>query len=171
MYVNNNISFSSRNRIQVHAKTREQQLKTWAELLLKYQKSIKQANLNVNDDSSPLFHNESLNRRLSPDGRLLILEQLEITQHAAALDKKRSQWEIYWYTLDEWANLVYKWAADNGMVGSVCTLFEITNGDDSVDQEFHGLDESVLRKALQLLEQSGKCELITFDDNQGVKFF
>lgn len=146
-------------------------MKTWSDLLLKYQKHVRQANLNINDDSSPLFSNETINRRLPIDGRLQVLEQLEKTKHAAALDKTRLQWQIYWYTLDEWANLLYKWASENALIGSVCTLYELTNGEDSVDQEFHELDQSVLLKVLQQLEQEGKCELISFDDNQGVKFF
>lgn len=57
------------------------------------------------------------------------------------------------------------------MTGTVCTLFEITNGDMSTDQEFHELDAGVLLKAIKLLEQAGKCEHISFDDNEGVKFF
>lgn len=77
-------------------------------------------------------------------------------------------WEIYWYTLDEFGNMIYKWAADNSMLGQVCTTYEIVNGDNSTDQEFHGLSNDVLLKALKRLEQSGKCELI---DDEGVKFF
>lgn len=155
----------------MHVKVREQQLNTWSDLLLKYHKHANQCNLNVNDESSPLFINESINRRLPLEGRQLVLDQLERTGHAAALDKNKTQWEIYWYTLDELANLLYKWASDNGLTGTVCTLYELTNGDDSAGQEFHGLDQSVLLKALKQLEQSGKCEVISFDDNQGVKFF
>lgn len=37
--------------------------------------------------------------------------------------------------------------------------------------EFHGLDMNVLIKALKTLEINKKCEIIEFDDNQGVKFF
>lgn len=37
--------------------------------------------------------------------------------------------------------------------------------------EFHGLDMNILIKALKTLEVKGKCELMEFDDNQGVKFF
>lgn len=155
----------------MHSKVREVQLNTWSDLILKYQKSINQALLNVNDENTELFNNNEINRRLPVDGRLLILDQLERTAHAAPIDKKRNTWEIYWFTLDEWANQIYKWAIDNGMTGSVCTLFELTNGDHSTDQEFHGLDPGVLLKALKLLEQAGKCELISFDDNEGVKFF
>lgn len=155
----------------MHAKTREIQLNTWADLVLKYQRAKNQAAININDENTELFVNKAISRRLSNDGRLLVMEHLERTLHAAAIDKKRAQWEIYWNTLDEWANIIYKWAIDSGMTNTVCTLFEITNGDNSVDQEFHELDQSVLIKALKLLEQSQKCELISFDDNQGVKFF
>lgn len=158
-------------RVQLHAKVREQQLTTWAELLLKYQKHINQVNLNVNDESSPLFFNEPLNRRLNSEGRQLILEHLEQTGHASALDKKKTEWEIYWYTLDELGNMLYKWASDSGHTGSVCTLYELSKGDDAAGQDFHGIDENVLLKALQKLETTGKCEVISFDDNQGVKFF
>lgn len=155
----------------MHAKTREIQLNTWADLVLKYQKSKNQATLNVNDENTELFVNKTINRRLSNEGRLLVMEHLEKTAHAATIDKKRAQWEIYWNTLDEWANIIYKWAIDNGMTNTVCTLFEITHGDNSVNEEFHELDQNVLIKALKLLEQSQKCEMISFDDNEGVKFF
>lgn len=146
-------------------------MNTWADLVLKYQKAKNQAVININDENTELFVNKTINRRLPVDGRLLVMEHLEKTSHAAAIDKKRTQWEIYWNTLDELANIIYKWAIDNGMTNTVCTLFEITNGDNSVNEEFHELDQSVLIKALKLLEQSHKCELISFDDNEGVKFF
>lgn len=138
---------------------------------MKYQKHLNQAILNVNDETTELFINKELNRRLSNEGRLLIMDQLERTGHASPMDKNRNTWEIYWITLDDLANFVYRWAADNAMTNTVCTLFEITNGDMSAGQEFHELDQGVLLKALKLLEKSGKCELISFDDNEGVKFF
>lgn len=37
--------------------------------------------------------------------------------------------------------------------------------------EFHSLDMNVLVKALKTLELKGRCELMEFDDSQGVKFF
>lgn len=37
--------------------------------------------------------------------------------------------------------------------------------------EFYGLDQEVLLRALQVLESQKKAEIISFDDNQGVKFF
>lgn len=153
----------------MHGKTRDIQLNTWADLVMKYQKSLNQPVININDEKTELFVNKEINRRLNVDGRLLVMDTLEKSAHAAPIDpKKRDNWEIYWYTLDEWANMIYKWVSDNAMLGQVCTVFEISNGDNSTDQEFHGLSDDIVLKALRRLEQSGKCELI---DEEGVKFF
>lgn len=37
--------------------------------------------------------------------------------------------------------------------------------------EFHDLDTEVLIRSLRTLEVARKAEIISFDDNQGVKFF
>ena len=37
--------------------------------------------------------------------------------------------------------------------------------------EFHGLDDWLLKRALETLEKQRKAELILFDGNEGVKFF
>lgn len=153
----------------MHAKTREIQLNTWADLVLKYQKSLKQTILNINDENTNLFVNKGLNRQLNTDGRMMIMNTLEKSAHAAPIDpKKRDIWEVYWFTIDEWANMIYKWVSDNAMIGQVCTIFEIVNGDNSTDKEFYGLGNDFLLKILRRLEQNGKCELI---DEEGVKFF
>lgn len=136
---------------------------------MKYQKARKQTIINVNDENTELFVNKELNRRLPIDGRLLVMDVLQKTAHATPLDpKKRDQWEIYWFTLDEWGRLIYDWASNNAMIGSVCTTFEIVSGDNSSGEEFHELDEQVLLKALKRLQETGKCELI---GDEGVKFF
>ncbi|XP_055629216.1 vacuolar protein-sorting-associated protein 25 [Toxorhynchites rutilus septentrionalis] len=156
--------------VQSHAGTKAQQLSTWKTLVLDYQKHIHQAILNINEDSL-LFANESISRKLPYEGRLWLLEELEKSGNAAPLDKRKQQWEIYWHTLDEWSAIIHDWATANGMINTVCTLFELSAGDNTVGEEFHGLDKDVLKKALRVLESKGKCEIIAFDDNEGVKFF
>lgn len=140
----------------------------WASLVLKYFRHKRESQFTIGDESV-LFANEQIQRKLSNDGILLILEELEKSGNAAPLDKKKLQWEIYWHPLDEWGNIIYRWASDNGMTNTVCTLFEISQGENAVDEEFYGLDQSVLVKALRTLQAKQKCEL--FDDNEGVKFF
>ncbi|EAT45770.1 AAEL002970-PA [Aedes aegypti] len=156
--------------VQSHGGTKDQQLSTWKSLILDYQKHSKQAVLNINEDSVP-FVNEAISRKLSPEGRLWVMEALEKTANAAPMDKRKQQWEVYWHTLDEWSSLLHGWAVANGMTNTVCTLYELVAGDHTVGEEFHGLDQTVLKKALKVLETKGKCELIAFDDSEGVKFY
>lgn len=98
-----------------------------------------------------------------------MLQKLQKLGLAEPLDKSQSNWEVYWHTIPEWADILYNWAVENAKQNTVCTLFEITNDDES--QEFHQLDNSVIVKALRHLEKSGKCELINFGDSEGVKFY
>jgi hypothetical protein len=58
------------------------------------------------------------------------------------------------------------------MVGSICTVFEIGQGDVSEGQEFHGLDALVIIKAVKELERKGKAKIFSgTGSNLGVKFF
>lgn len=142
----------------------------WSALVLNYQKHLKQCILNINEDSA-LFNNEALNRKLPLEGRSLILEELSKSGNAATTDKKKIIWEVYWHTLEEWGNMIYNWVIENGMTNTVCTLFELVSGDVSSNKEFYGLEQGILLKALRTLENKNKCEIIMYDDNEGVKFF
>lgn len=53
---------------------------------------------------------------------------------ASPTDKNKNVWEIYWHSLDEWGNMIYNWACENGMNNSVCTLFELINGENTVGE-------------------------------------
>ncbi|XP_005183387.1 vacuolar protein-sorting-associated protein 25-like [Musca domestica] len=157
--------------LQPHEETRQQQLNVWSELFLKYLKHLNKFTVNINEGSFPLYYNESLNRRLSPSMILQILQKLQSTGHAQPLDKKRQEWQVYWHTLEEYGNMIYDWIQETGQTGSVCTLYEIANGESTEDKEFHGIDENVLVNVLRLLEDKGRCELIEMDGSYGVKFF
>ncbi|KAK6978419.1 vacuolar protein-sorting-associated protein 25, partial [Biomphalaria glabrata] len=49
------------------------------------------------------------------------------------------------------------------MNNTVCTFFELSDGEDSEGQEFHGLDSEILIRALKSLESEGKSEFMLFD--------
>lgn len=53
----------------------------------------------------------------------------------------------------------------------VCFFFFLLTGLAVLPLEFHGLDEAMLLRALQALQQEHKAEIITLDDGRGVKFF
>nr|XP_009943057.1 PREDICTED: vacuolar protein-sorting-associated protein 25 [Opisthocomus hoazin] len=96
---------------------------------------------------------------------LLVLGNLEW------LDKNKTSFLIMWRRPEEWGRLIYQWVSKNGLTNSVFTLYELASGDDTENEEFHGLDETMLLRALQALQQEHKAEIITLDDGRGVKFF
>ncbi|KAK0095022.1 hypothetical protein PV326_009417 [Microctonus aethiopoides] len=158
--------------LQPHTETQEKQISAWASLVLEYYKTTKQAVLDIREiHSFPLFNNTAIKRKLPAEVVSIVLDNLTKSGNACPLDKTKQRWLIYWHTLDEWGDIIYTWAQNNGFIGSVCTLFELTQGDNTIDEEFHCIDNEVLVRALKKLESQGKAELIMFDDNQGVKFF
>lgn len=49
-------------------------------------------------------------------------------------DKLKKSCFIYWRTPEEWGKLIYQYIVDNGMNNTVCTLFELTKGDDVANE-------------------------------------
>lgn len=64
----------------------------------------------------------------------MILEELGKSGNASPLDKTKQRWLVYWHTLEEWGDIIYNWAQENGFIGSVCTFFELTQGEDTTEQ-------------------------------------
>ncbi|KAJ8321029.1 hypothetical protein KUTeg_002616 [Tegillarca granosa] len=159
--------------IQPNSDTRKKQLEAWCALVLSYLKQKKSHSVDVTEiQNSPLFNNKEINRKLPPDGVYAVFEELQKKGHLEWKDQKtRKQCLIMWRTPEEWGKMIYDWITSKSMTNTVCTLYELSNGDDSEGQEFHGLEKWLLLRALQTLEQQGKAEIINFDGNEGVKFF
>ncbi|CAN6552407.1 unnamed protein product [Malus baccata var. baccata] len=78
-----------------------------------------------------------------------------------------------YFTLQpDWANIVLDFVKDNGLEDSVMTVEEIRYGIESRGTELHGIDRTVLMRALKLLEQKGKLAIFkgTTGDDEGLKF-
>ncbi|XP_041374634.1 vacuolar protein-sorting-associated protein 25-like [Gigantopelta aegis] len=158
--------------IQPNLETRKKQLEAWCSLIIDYQKHARSYRLDVTEaHNSPLFHNKSINRKLSQDEVYIILEELRKRGHIEWQDKTKKQCLVMWRTPEQWGKQIYKWISDNSMTNTVCTYYEITEGDDSKGQEFHGLEKWLLVRALQTLQSQGKAELISAGGTEGVKFF
>ncbi|KFO72119.1 Vacuolar protein-sorting-associated protein 25, partial [Cuculus canorus] len=120
---------------------------------------------------SPLFANHRLQRKLPLEAIQVVLEELRKNGNLEWLDKNKTSFLIMWRRPEEWGKLIYQWVSKNGLTNSVFTLYELASGDDTENEEFHGLDETMLLRALQALQQEHKAEIITLDDGRGVKFF
>lgn len=122
-------------RIQVHSETKAKQLEAWQQLIIDYLKANKLSTLDIREaQNSPLFNNTEIKRKLSQESILTVLEYMAKDGKAAPVDKTRNIWEIYWHSLDEWGNIIYDWASSNGMNNSVCTLFELREGENTVGE-------------------------------------
>ena len=98
-----------------------------------------------------------------------ILEDLCSRGNLEWTDKSKKRAHIYWRSPEEWGSLIYTYVKERGMTNTVCTFYELTEGSDTVEQKFHGLENELLIKSLQTLEQQRKAEI--FPDEEGVKFF
>jgi len=158
--------------IQPNLDTKKKQLEAWRSLILNYYRTKKLFILDITEaHSSPLFVNKEIDRKLSIDSIYIVLEDLKQKGNVEWLDKQRKRCYIYWRTPEEWGKKIYAYINNNGLNNTVCTLYELTNGDDTANEEFHGLDERILLRALQTLETEKKAELFAIDGSEGVKFF
>uniref|UniRef100_A0A8C0XLY8 Vacuolar protein-sorting-associated protein 25 n=1 Tax=Castor canadensis TaxID=51338 RepID=A0A8C0XLY8_CASCN len=164
--------FPSPGRLQPNVDTRQKQLAAWCSLVLSFCRLHKQSSMTVMEaQESPLFNNVKLQRKLPMESIQIVLEELRKKGNLEWLDKNKSSFLIMWRRPEEWGKLIYQWVSRSGQNNSVFTLYELTNGEDTEDEEFHGLDEATLLRALQALQQEHKAEIITISDGRGVKFF
>ncbi|XP_057380913.1 vacuolar protein-sorting-associated protein 25-like [Daphnia carinata] len=156
--------------LQPNLDTQKKQLEAWRKLVIDYCRHNKIFVLDV-QESIPLFQNKTIDRQLSSEGIKRVLEILQENNLIEWCDKSKKQCFVYWKTPQEWGNLIYHYITDKGMTNTVCTFYELTEGDDVKNEEFAGLDKSMLLKALRTLEASNKAEVIMFGGSEGVKFF
>ncbi|XP_036054239.1 vacuolar protein-sorting-associated protein 25 [Onychomys torridus] len=158
--------------LQPNVDTRQKQLAAWCSLVLTFCRLHKQSSMTVMEaQESPLFNNVKLQRKLPVESIQIVLEELRKKGNLEWLDKNKSSFLIMWRRPEEWGKLIYQWVSRSGQNNSVFTLYELASGEDTEDEEFHGLDEATLLRALQALQQEHKAEIITVSDGRGVKFF
>eukprot|EP00457_Paulinella_chromatophora_P012918 gb/GEZN01013171.1/.p1 GENE.gb/GEZN01013171.1/~~gb/GEZN01013171.1/.p1 ORF type:complete len:186 (+),score=28.55 gb/GEZN01013171.1/:127-684(+) len=153
--------------------TRAKQADMWVQFVINYTKHHKKSEINLHEDlKTPLFSNPELKRTLSLDTARWVLDVLCQAGYGTWQDEKHTRCGVSWRKFDEWGNAIYKWAQTSGLVGSICTLYEIQAGDVAAGTEFFGLPLEVLLTALRILEKEGRCTLVPGDNlsETGVKF-
>ena len=144
-------------------------MESWTSLICAYCQYHKITILNVGDaEASELFNNKAIKRKLSSEAILEVVDYMVKKEKAQWLDGQNSI-VVLWRSPEEWAKLIHDFAVEAGLTNSVCTLFELVQGDDTTKEEFYGLDIRVLKIFLKCLETQGRAELI--GDDEGVKFF
>lgn len=121
----------------------------------------------------PLWKNESLGRSLNKEAIQAVMQDLIASGHGEWLDEAKTECRVLWRKPEELATDIYKWAAATGNIGGVCTLYELHSGEDVNGMSFQGVDEELLRRALFILEEEGKCTIFQGETSSedGIKFF
>jgi ESCRT-II complex subunit VPS25 len=178
--------------LQPNEDTRKKQLDAWCDLILAYCKQNRLYGLDLHEaQNSDLFFNRKIDRKCSLEFVSEIIEELVRRSQAewtasssnekgtksnssSSLLLKNRKCMILWHTLDEWAKLIYDYVNRNSLQNTVCTFYELSESSDTKREEFHKLDKEILRRALLVLQNQRKAELIQLDDvncEYGVKFF
>uniref|UniRef100_A0A2K2BX34 ESCRT-II complex subunit VPS25 n=1 Tax=Populus trichocarpa TaxID=3694 RepID=A0A2K2BX34_POPTR len=133
--------------------TREKQVQLWKELILDYCRTQKIFVIGL-EEEFPLFSNHLIESR------------------AEWLDRGHRKCLILWHRIQDWADILLHFVRDNGFEDSVMTVEEIRTGVESRGTELHGIDRTILMRALKLLEHKGKLAIFkgTSADDEGVKF-
>lgn len=63
------------------------------------------------------------------------------------------------------------WVEETGQKNVVLTMYEIGEGDGTRGWDFHGMDEVLLGRSVQVLVKRGRAQVFGEADQLGVKFF
>ena len=157
--------------IQPVLSTREKQMALWQELILRYHTEKKIKTLVVHD--CPLWKNVTIGRQLSPDDIAVVMKEFCKSGHGEWQDENHTRCRILWRKPEALASDIIQWAEANQYINNICTLYELHSGEDVNGMSFQGADEELLRRALAILEEQGKCAVFKGDTSEedGVKFF
>jgi len=158
--------------IQPVLETREKQMALWRELILSYHTILKIKTLVVHE--CPLWINNNIGRQLSTEDIAFLMDDFCLSGHGEWQDEAtKTRCRILWRKPEQLASDIYDWAEAKGFIGSVCTVYELHSGEDVNGMSFHGADEELLRRALNILQSQGKCTIFKGETSSedGIKFF
>ncbi|XP_074273746.1 vacuolar protein sorting-associated protein 25 [Silene latifolia] len=157
--------------LQPVRETREKQIQLWKELIVEFCKTQKIFVITLEEDF-PLFSNSIIERSLSHEAKEAFLSALVAEGRAEWMDKGHRKCLVLWHRIQDWAEIILHFVKDNGLEDSVMTVEELRTGVESQGTELHGMDRTVLMRALKLLENKGKLAIFkgSSTDDEGVKF-
>jgi ESCRT-II complex subunit VPS25 len=125
----------------------------------------------IDDPKSPwteVLKNERINRRLL-SGYLSVILQEMVTKNQATFDppKQSASALLYWNTPEQWAEILYEWATSTGQLNTILTFYEIM--EPPLESPLSGIPVVLLRKAVIALNKTGRAQLISVADGEGVK--
>lgn len=130
---------------QLHEETWRKQLKLWIDLLLSYATANKIFELDLRSETTyllPLFYNPQIDRRMDPQFLSEIFDEIVregrgswISSSSSSKEKGKQQVILlYWRNPQEWANEIYRFVRESGGVGTIYTIYDLIEGDDTLKE-------------------------------------
>lgn len=123
---------------QTNLTTFHAQCQKWASLILSYCRHNRIWKLSLIDAiSTDLFHNSSLNRRLSlNDAREMVdfMRKDGRAEWVGNKDGERNVAWIWWRNPEEWAGAIAEWVDETAQKNTVLTLYELTESEATLSQ-------------------------------------
>ena len=121
--------------IQKNLDTRERQMTMWQKLIFDYAKAKGTYTLTFNElYGSKICVNKEINRRLSMDNIKQIAAWMVANKFADYTTRGPAEGDhdkvfVYWRSLQEVADAIFKWAKETGRIGSIETVLDMIDDD------------------------------------------
>lgn len=161
--------------IQKVAKTRNIQFALWTDLICRWLEANKKTVIYVNKDVKQVpFTNTGISRALKLNDLRKILDFMKEEGYGKWQDDEKTMFNCSWKKMQEWANIIYNWAKEEGMMNKILTLYDLHSGDDVRHTSFYKLENTLMVEILEVLADQGKAQVFrdgNVIDEFGVKFF
>ncbi|CCH61802.1 hypothetical protein TBLA_0F02630 [Henningerozyma blattae CBS 6284] len=167
---------------QPNALIREQQVSTWIDIILQYCKSkdswcmtfegsvidlstlmIEIATQGIPKERESIFKNNDIQRAVPQSFMEEIWKKLVSDGKAISTDiktKNSRTFYIFWKNVDSWASLILQWFETTTKLNQVVTVYELTQGDESIGWEFYGMPEPMMIHCLKPLLARNRATLM-----------
>ncbi|EDO18822.1 hypothetical protein Kpol_1028p98 [Vanderwaltozyma polyspora DSM 70294] len=167
---------------QPNSLIRRQQINSWIDIITQFcegrkcwsmnaeGKPIYEDHSNVTNEDKKLFTNVELQRTVPQ----VFVDEIwtQMCQDGKALryedGKNSSMYYILWNSLDLWASLILQWFETSVKLNQVVTLYELSQGDETINWEFHGMPELLLVKCLKPLCNRNRATILKDDNGKPV---
>jgi len=76
-------------------------------------------------------------------------------------DNNHDAFLVYKFSPDKIAHSISEWAKRTGRQDRIETVFWLITGEDTEEEIFHNMPEEIVIKAIKILQDKGKCKVIT----------
>jgi ESCRT-II complex subunit VPS25 len=110
---------------------RAKQLHEWCNIIVKWHEERKATTMAVAD--WPLWENTAIDRRLNAAGVAAVMQHLVEVDRCEWIDGAKTSARIFYKTPAEWAVAILAYIHDNGMDGTLFVLYDLVQGDTTLD--------------------------------------